>query len=311
MSSLNTASTPLSPSFLYPRDEGSGLGAVGGERRGDDAHRVRFADEVHVGEDDDGVIEAEDVQPQQTMSTPQSPPRAVIEDHRIDHCPYRSWCDECVEGFGCERAHGQVDDTHRIAMISMDYAFITRQGAIVSAGDEGGDEQLWSDPTALKLLIVKDTKSKAVFAHTVPRKGVDEKRFSVDMVVADVLWLGYSKVLLKSDNEPAIVKLLKESLATLKVSGVDQVGEEHSPPYDSQANGAVEAAVKQVKARIRTMKLCLWRRIGKRIPPRHPIMTWLAPHAASIVRYRVRGPDGQTPYEDPTQAIQRPVDLLW
>ena len=111
------------------------------------------------------------------------------------------------------------------------------------------------------------------------------------MVVADVLWLGYSKVLLKSDNEPAIVKLLKESLATLKVSGVDQVGEEYSPPYDSQANGAVEAAVKQVKARIRTWKLCLERRIGKRIPPRHPIMTWLAPHATSIVRYRVRGQD--------------------
>ena len=73
----------------------------------------------------------------------------------------------------------------------------------------------------LKLLVVKDTKSKAVFAHAFPQKGIDEKRFSVDMVVADVLWLGYSKVLLKSDNEPAIVKLLKESLATLKVSGVD------------------------------------------------------------------------------------------
>ena len=95
MSSVNTASTPLSPSFLYPRAEGSGLGAVGGERRGDDAQNtrkssrpLRSADEVHVGEDDDGVIEAEDVQPQQTMSTPQLPPRAVIENHRIDHCPY-------------------------------------------------------------------------------------------------------------------------------------------------------------------------------------------------------------------------------
>ena len=55
-------------------------------------------------------------------------------------------------------------------MISMDYVFITRQGAIVPAGDEGWDEQLWSDPTELKLLVVKDTKSKAVFAHAVPRK---------------------------------------------------------------------------------------------------------------------------------------------
>ena len=103
--------------------------------------------------------------------------------------------------------------------------------------------------------------------------------------------------MLKSDNEPAIVKLAKESLATLKVSGVDRAGEEHSPPYDSQANGAVEAAIKQVKARIRTLKLSLERHIEKRTLLSHRIMTWLAPQAAAIVRYRVRGPDGQTPYE--------------
>ena len=83
----SAASTPLSPSFPYPRSEGSGLGAVGGKQKGDDAQKVRFADEVHVGEDDDGIIEAEDVQPQQTLSTPQLPPRAVIEDHRSDHAP--------------------------------------------------------------------------------------------------------------------------------------------------------------------------------------------------------------------------------
>ena len=59
-------------------------------------------------------------------------------------------------------------------------------------------------------------------------------------MVDDVLWLGYAKVMLTSDNEPTIVKLLKEALATLKVSGVDQVGEEHSPSFDSQANGSVE-----------------------------------------------------------------------
>ena len=59
---------------------------------------------------------------------------------------------------------------------------------------------------------------------------------------------------MKSDNEPAIVKLLKEALSTLKVSGVDQVGEEHSPPFDSQANGSVENAMKLVKCRMRTLK---------------------------------------------------------
>ena len=111
----------------------------------------------------------------------------------------------------------------------MDYAFLTKMGHIVKEGEE-----CWNDPDTLKMLIVKDALSKSVFAHAVPKKGVDEKRFAVDMVVRDCLWRGYSKMLLKSDNEPAIVALLKQALASLKIEGLEQVGEEHSPPYDSE-----------------------------------------------------------------------------
>ena len=32
-------------------------------------------------------VDVEDSQPQQTMTTPELPPRAVVEEHRIDH-----WC---------------------------------------------------------------------------------------------------------------------------------------------------------------------------------------------------------------------------
>ena len=85
--------------------------------------------------------------------------------------------------------------------------------------------------------------------------------------------------------------------SSLKISGLDRVGEEHSPPYDSQANGAVESAVKQIKGRLRTMKLCLERRIGKRVPPKHPIVAWLVDHCAALLRFRMRGSDGKTPYE--------------
>ena len=126
-----------------------------------------------------------------------------------------------------------------------------------------------------------------MFAHVVPRKGVDPKRYSVDMIVEDILWLGYSEMVLKTDNEPAIVKLLEQALAACKVAGVQQIVEEHPPPYDSQANGAVENAVKQLRGRLRTMVLCLERRLGKQIPPRHPVMAWMVPHAASIIRRRV------------------------
>ena len=103
--------------------------------------------------------------------------------------------------------------------MSIDYALVTRNESIVVEGDPG-----WNDEEALKLLIVKDSFSRAVFAHAVPKTGVDDKRFAVDFIVDDVLWIGYAKVILKSDNETAIIKLLKESFAALKVSGLEQAG---------------------------------------------------------------------------------------
>ena len=81
----------------------------------------------------------------------------------------------------------------------------------------------------IKILVVKDSKSRSVFGHVVPQKGIDPKIFAVDCIVEDIMWLGYSQILLKSDNEPAITKLLKESLGACKVSGLEQVGEEHPP----------------------------------------------------------------------------------
>ena len=156
--------------------------------------------------------------------------------------------------------------------------FITKRGIYIVR--EAG----WDDPDALKVLVVKDTKSKVVFALAVPQKNIDDKRFAVGCIIEVVLWLGYAKVLVKSDNEPSMVKLLKESLATLKIEGFD-ASEEHPPPYDSQSNGAIEAAVKQVRSRMKMLKLCLERRIGKRIPPRHPIVAWLVAHCAAVIRF--------------------------
>ena len=74
---------------------------------------------------------------------------------------------------------------------------------------------------------MKDSTSKAVFAHVAPQKGVDPKRYVVDTTVEDALWLGWSQVPLKTHNERPIAKLSKELLADCKVAGSHQVGEEH------------------------------------------------------------------------------------
>ena len=150
---------------------------------------------------------------------------------------------------------------------------------------------------AIKILAIRDGRSKALFAHVVPVKGIDEKGFAVDALVDDVKWLGYSKVTLKSDNEPAIVKLLSEALRELRIQGQEQALEEHSPEYDPKANGSAEVGVKLLKGHFRTLKSAMEEKLGYRIPVRHPLIVWMIRHSANLVTWCSRGHDGQTVYQ--------------
>ena len=73
------------------------------------------------------------------------------------------------------------------------------------------------DTEGTKILVVREIVSKSTFAHVVKCKGVDDDRFAVDCLVKDVDWLGFTNMMLRSDNEPAIVALLKEALRSLRV----------------------------------------------------------------------------------------------
>ena len=72
----------------------------------------------------------------------------------------------------------------------------------------------------MKILGVRDLLSKAVFGHVVQKKGLHKKGFAVDTIVVGIKSLGYTKVMLKSDNEPAILKLLAGSLRGLQINGL-------------------------------------------------------------------------------------------
>ena len=93
MINVNAIELPIRPRTPKPQNEGGDLGSLGGDRG---QLGVRH---VLRGEAED-VVEVEDAQPIRGMPTPTLPSRAVIEAHRIDHWPPRSWCEECNEGFG-------------------------------------------------------------------------------------------------------------------------------------------------------------------------------------------------------------------
>ena len=104
-------------------------------------------------------------------------------------------------------------------------------------------------------MVVRDSYSECLFAHTIAQKGVDENRLAVEAVVEDIVWLGHARVLVRSDNEPAIAKLVQEALKTLKVEEFDQAASEGAVPFDPMSNGAAEAAVEIMKGMARTLQM--------------------------------------------------------
>ena len=121
-----------------------------------------------------------------------------------------------------------------------------------------------SQEVSLKILVCKDSWTKAVFAHVVDKKGLDEQNYVIDRLMEDLRWLGFSRVSLRSDNENAIVQVLKRALVTARVEVLDdegvppeQLAEEHSARCDSQSAGDIEVAVRDVKGILTANKLCL------------------------------------------------------
>ena len=103
--------------------------------------------------------------------------------------------------------------------VSSDDAFIGDNGGVTS------QEQADTEEGSVKFLIVRNNVCKVMFGHIVPRTGIDEKGFAVDAIVQDAKWLGYTKIMLKTDKEPAILKLLTESLRELRILGLDGLRE--------------------------------------------------------------------------------------
>ena len=96
-----------------------------------------------------------------------------------------------VQGRGREFAHATHQHGPREApTVSFDYARIGDKGDVTS------QDQTDIEEGSVKVLNLRESASKAVFGHVVPRKGIDEKGFAVDAIVEDAEWLGYTKIML-------------------------------------------------------------------------------------------------------------------
>ena len=76
----------------------------------------------------------------------------------------------------------------------------------------------WESDSVCRILVVAirtpDDVQSRVFGHVVHRTGIDLDRFAVDCLVEDILWCGYTKVMLKGDNKNLYLNFLWKRFAS-------------------------------------------------------------------------------------------------
>ena len=159
---------------------------------------------------------------------------------------------------------------------------------------------------ALTVLVIYDSHSRGLFAHAVPCKGAGLDNYAADRICAEIAWLGYPRVILRSDNETSLVQVVTNALKILRVQlvgaidiseGQPSAAAEGSTPYDPQTNGAIERSVGLIKGQVKAMRMTLEQFLKAKVPVRHPIMWWLVRHASRVRLLRSRGADGTTAYQ--------------
>ena len=232
---------------------------------------------------------------------PATPSRKEVEEHEVDHYPYRSWCRSCVAAAGRRDAHSssageKIDED--IATIACDYGFFT------SREDEGPGA---SENKYAPILVAKDEATKAVFSDVVHQKGADS--YSVKVLTEHLVYLGHPIVKLRSDGERPITALMTHVAAELRKFGI-RVVPDQTPKGDSQAAGLQESAVKSVKDKTR----CLWHYFcelhGIEADATHALLPWCVQYAGQLLTRTVVGVDGKTAWRRITGRWNFPRPLM-
>jgi hypothetical protein len=175
-------------------------------------------------EKDEVEIEGEeDSEPTRYLPCEPIPPAKEVEEHRCSHIPFRSWCKWCMMGRGLGLQHRGGSAQSSVPVVGLDYFFITSGGVkkkseLIEDGiTEEGIDTAREQGEIIKCLIIRCAKFKYLTAHCVPCKGADEEQYVVNLVTTDIEWLGYVRLIIKADNEPALQALVTQSLEAIRV----------------------------------------------------------------------------------------------
>ena len=183
-------------------------------------------------------IEIEDELGEEVASVPRlrdpgEPTQQEWDDHVRTHVPFRAWCPHCVRGRAKNALHPMVSrDADAIPVISFEYCNLGNR-EMPDVADGVNDDH---GPTPV--LVMHDSISKGVYAHAVPHKGTqhDGAHLAIQAVAADIESLGYSRIVVKGDQEPSLQAFLRRVRSHVRCDCIPEQSAEGEP----QSNGAAE-----------------------------------------------------------------------
>ena len=207
---------------------------------------------------------------------PGQPTAAEIARHYATHLPYRSWCKHCVNGRGVTHPHltRKHNREEEIPTVGVGYHYM------------GNEEEEGTVP----FLCIKDADSKVIVDMVVMGKGVNT--YVVNRVIQCLDLLGHKRLILKSDQEPAIVALCIE----VKHKWGGDIIPERSIGRHSSCNGMIESGIRTMDGQIRTMLHSLIEHYGD-IGSNHVCIAWLVEYASFLISMFGVGRDGKEPYK--------------
>ena len=212
--------------------------------------------------------DVEENEPVKKRVAPTAPTAIDREEHTASgHAVFRTWCRECCIGRGRMHPHRAGGRETTIPAIAIDSGYVNER------------DDLLQEAVGAPILVSKCNRDRLIGAAIVPTKGADE--YAIAEFKNDVI-CSLTEVLIRSDNEPAILALKESTVTALKLVGVN-VKMEVSALCDSQSNGLAESAVKDVKDAVRTNLACLVRRCGQEFPGGHTVLTWLMKYSVAMV----------------------------
>ena len=156
-------------------------------------------------------------------------------------------------------------------MIQMDYFFLATEK----------EEEVEDESRLVTILCLTDTLTGWPLALQLPNKSreVSQSKYVLRNIDLYFKTLGYDKIILQQDGEPAI-RALGNSIQ--RYVGASKVSVRESPPKQHQSQGAVESMNGFVASQIRA----LWMDVRTRYPELDVscnLTPWLVRHAAWLI----------------------------